>query len=200
MYDNITVKKQLPLPSEIKKLQTDWSTYLFQTKDLENCLLDYKISKNGYLYEHVIEREYIPYTDKEKKNKDHRPWNIWKEVIVKDEYDKRVKDYHGKLRFYTYDNLNDEQDYWVEFDAYFIYGKLDKIVLVEFKKETARTISNEIIQKEYDEKQKKPWGVFKRYARYLGWHWFWKKVSRLCYISSNACQTTHYFIIKHLLS
>ncbi len=60
MFDSIRIKKELPLPEELKPLNIDWTEQEFQTKDLENCLLNYWISENGELFDHVVEREYIP--------------------------------------------------------------------------------------------------------------------------------------------
>jgi hypothetical protein len=199
MYDSIKVKQDLPLPKDIKLLKSNWKDYTFQTKDLDNCLCDYFISEEGFLYEHVVEREYISYTKEERKVKGIKPWDLWKEVIEKETYDKKIEDYHGKIRFYTYDDYNEESDYWVEFDAYFVYGKLDKIELVNFKKEKARFISNKKWKEEYEKHQKHPWNVFKKYASYVGWKWFWRKVSSTFYNLSRGCTSVQYFIIRNFL-
>jgi hypothetical protein len=197
MFDNITIEKQLPIPKELKKLDIDWRTYVFQTKDLENCLIDYKISKAGYLYEHVVEREYIPYTTEERKSKNLKPWDLWKEVIEKNTYDKKVNDYHGTVRFYTYDNFDDETDFHIDFDAYFIYGKLDKIKLVEYKKVEARSISNQKWTEEYDKRQKQPWNVFKYYASFVGWRWACRKLSMFFYKLGSFCYNIQQFINRN---
>jgi hypothetical protein len=199
MFDSIKVKQDLPLPEDLKSLSVDWKDYTFQTKDLDNCLLEYFISEDGFLYEHVIERDYIPYTPEERKSQKIKSWDIWKEVIEKETYHKKIEDYHGKIQFYTYDDYDEENDYWVEFDAYFVYGKLDKIELSKFKKEASRSISNQKWQEEYKKEQKHPWNVFKRYASYVGWKWFWRKTSSIFYNLSRACTSVQYFIIKKFL-
>jgi hypothetical protein len=38
MFDNITVKKKLPLTKELKALDVKWDEEVFQTKDLDNLL------------------------------------------------------------------------------------------------------------------------------------------------------------------
>lgn len=200
MYDELKVKQDLPLPEELKNFNRDWKNYIFQTKDLDNCLGEYFISEDGFLYEHIIEREYIPYTEEEKRNKNHRGWDIYKEVIEKNSYDKKIDDYHGKIRFGAYDKLNDnEHDFWIDFDAYFVYGKLDKITLVEFKKIISRNVINEFLEKQRLQKEKSFWCFFKRYASYLGWRWFWRKISNLFYKTSKLCTSIQFFIIKHIL-
>ena len=198
MFDTIIVKKDLPLPEEIKSLSIDWKTYSFQTKDLENCMLDYVITEDGKLLEHVVEREYIEYTEEEKKFKDHRPWNLWKDVVVKSERYEEVN-HHGIIMFCAYDNFDETQDFWMDFKAYFVYGKLDKIELVEFKKQQSHKITNKEIDDKRKREQKLPWNVFKRWASYVGWRWFWKKVSRCCYNLSQTFSMMQMFIIRNML-
>lgn len=199
MFDDIVVKVEIPLPTELKSLNIDWKNYKFQTKDLDNCLLEFFINEEGFLYEHIVEREYISYTQEERKSKKIKPWDIWKEVIEKETYDKKIEDYHGKILFYTYDKYDENNDYWVEFYAYFIYGKLDKIELKEFKKEKSRTISNQQFINEYKKQQKHPWNIFKKYASYIGWTWFWKKTSNVFYKLSNLFSKIQTFINKFFI-
>lgn len=199
MYDSIKFKKPLPLPKELEGLDINWLDHSFQTKDLDNCLSEYFISSDGFLYEHIIEREYIPFTEEEKKDKQIKPWNLWKDVVEKNSFDKKIETIHGKIRFYTYENFDEKHDFWVEFDAYFIYGKFDKVELVEFKKETSRAISNQKFIEEMREKQKRPWPVFKRWASLLGWRYFWRATSNGLYKLSRLCSQAQHFILKHLL-
>ena len=196
MFDEIIIKKDLPLPEEIKNFPIDWKNYQFQTKDLDNCLLDYWISEDGELFEHVVEREYIPYSEEEKKKNKNR-WVIWKDVIDKSSSDVKV-DFHGKIRFYAYEDFDDENDFWLEFEAFFVYGKLDKIELKEFRKETSRKITNEETRKFLEKERTHPWNVFKRYAAYIGWRWFWRKVANLFYKLSSVCSKIQMFVIRHL--
>jgi len=181
MFDSIVVKQNLPMPEEIKDLK-DWKNYQFQTKDLDNCLLDYWISEDGELFEHVVEREYIPYSKEERKKL--KGWDLWKDVIEKSSRDEKI-DYHGTLTFYTYDELDEDTNFWIEIKAYFIYGKLDKIESVEFKLDKERKAINKKWEEEYKKRSKHPWNVFKHYASYVGWRWFWRKVSNGLYKLSN---------------
>ncbi len=197
MFDNIIIKQDLPLPEELKQLEKNWKEYTFQTKDLDNCLFDYWISEKGELFEHVIEREYVPFTEKEKKSKKNKGWNFWKDVIEKNSYDKQVN-YHGTLIFYTYDELDDDTDFWVEFQSYFVYGKLDKIELKEFKLDKDRKIQNKKWEEEHKRRAKHPWNRFKHYASYLGWSWFWRHMSKGLYKLSNLVSRAQMFVNRYL--
>lgn len=199
MYDEITVKHKLPNPKEIKSL-FKWNEYRFQTKDLENCLIEYVI-KNNSLFEKIVEREYIEYTEEEKKDRKKKKqfFPIFKDVIEKSSTLKKLEDFHGVINFYTYEKLNQDQDFWIDFKASFIYGKLDKIELIDFKKEESRSIRNKEWEKEMEAKQKHPWNCFKKYASRLGWRWFWQKVCRSLFFISNQLHNIRTFIIKHIL-
>jgi len=196
MYDELTIKTHLPLPEEIKHLNIDWKNHRFQTKDLENCLIDYVLTEQGRLVERVVDREYIEYTEDEKK--DRKPWNIWKDVIEKNE---RFEDtnFHGTVFFYAFEEFDDKYDFWLDYRAYFVYGKLDKIELIEFKKTKSYKITNREFEERYKLEAKRPWNVFKRLASYLGWSWFWKKSSNLCQRLSNTFNYIHSFILRNFL-
>lgn len=198
MFDNITVKQNIPLPEALQKLDKDWKKYQFQTKDLDNCLLDFWISEEGELFEHVVECDYIPYSEKERKSKKISPWDMWKEVIEKNTYDKKIN-HHGVLKFYTYEQLDESTDFWVEFNAYFIYGKLDKIELTDFSLDKERKIQNKQWEEKYKKQQKHPWTRFKKLASYIGWSWFWKAVNKQLHNISKAINVIQTFIWKHLL-
>ena len=195
MFDSITVKQNLPMPEEIKDLK-DWKNYQFQTKDLDNCLLDYWISEDGELFEHVVEREYVPYSEKEKKKL--KGWDLWKDVIEKGSKDEKVN-HHGTLTFYTYDEIDDDTSFWVEFKAYFVYGKLDKVEFVDFNLDRERKINNKKWEEEHKKRAKHPWNVFKHYASYLGWRWFWRKVSSLLYKLSRTVSQIQMFVNRYFI-
>jgi len=186
MFDEIIVKKALPLPKELKKLPIKWSEHKFQTKDLDNCLFEYFIDKKGNLYQIEIENEYIEYTEEEKKNKDYRCWDVYKEVV---EISRRNKwlDFHGILRFYDYLNIDEQHDCWLEFEAFFVYGKLDKIELKEYRLEPSQAIKLSELKKEAENKQKtckdKLVAVFKKL-----------KINKLLYFIAKVCyKLSHFF-------
>lgn len=195
MFDEIYVKQDLPLPDEIKSLK-DWRNYTFQTKDLDNCLSEYIINEYNQLVEVITEREYIPYTEEERKKA--RPWEIWKEVKEGAKTYKNTN-YHGLITFYVYDNIDEDTSFWADFKATFTHGELEKIELVEFKKTPGRKTLDEEFYKKLELEKKKPWNVFKKYATYLGWRWFWRKVEKLIFKIENCIGKLRMFLIKYLL-
>lgn len=198
MYDDIIVNLNLPLPEEVKNLNFDWHQKSFQTKDLENCLLLYYIKEDGLLYEHVLEQDFIPFTPEENKNR-KSTFPLWKEVILKNEYNKKI-DFHGTITFYTYEDFDDNYDFWLEFRAFLVYGKVDKIELVSFKKEPSRKLSNQEHFKNLEKKQSTfSYKCKSTLSKILGWRWFWSNSSKFCYKLSTAFTTINNFIIRRLL-
>ncbi len=200
MYDEIIVKQDLPLPNEIRHLKINWNDYVFQTKCLDSCLSTY-IIENNLLSEKITERQYIEFSEKEKKQRKRKNvvFPIWKDVIETQSYPKLIEDFHGTITFYTSDELNDTEDFWVDFKAYFVYGKLDKIELVKFDTHPSRKHSLDDIKTLIVQTQTCPWNIFKRYASYAGWRLFWKCISASLSFVSEQCQSTRMFIIRYCL-
>ena len=194
MFSYIKCKKELPLTDELKSLSVKWDEVQYQTKDMDNCLETYIISEDGELLEEVIEYEYTYYTEEEKKQKDHKPWNIVKDQKIIKQETKKV-DFHGKITFYDTFNLNDQQDIWVDFDAYFIYGKLDKLELAKVEKYENRKIKMDEYWKTYESKQN---SLTYRLKKYSGWFWVWNKIGRGCYSISRLFSEINYFIIRNI--
>ena len=195
MFSYIKCKKELPLTDELKGLSVKWNELQYQTKDLDNCLETYIISEDGELLEEVIEYEYTYYTEEEKKQKDHKPWNIVKDQKIVKQETKRV-DFHGKITFYETLDLNDQESVWVDFDAYFVYGKLDKLELVKVEKYENRKVKTDEYWKTYESKQN---SFSYKLRKYSGWFWVWKKIEKGCYSMSHFFDTIRYFIIRNIL-
>ena len=200
MFDEIKVKHDLLLPEEIKSLDIDWKEVRFQTKDLENLLDEYLIN-NDALYQRIVELEYIEYTEEEKKQnrKSKKFFPIYKDVIEKSSYHKKMDDFHGSINFYHYGELNDEEDFMVDFIAHFSYGNLDRIKLLKFEKFESRKINSKQWQLKMEEEAKKPWNRFKHYAKYVGWRHFWKAVDTSIFKVVNLFQSIRTFILRHML-
>jgi hypothetical protein len=194
MFDEILVKQELPIPEEIKNF-CDWKNHCFQTKDLDNTMSVYIINEYFELVEQRTEREYIPYTEEERKKLKVKTWNFWKEVIEGDTTYINTN-YHGVLNFYAYEHLNDEEDFSIDFKAYFVYGKLDKIELLSFEKSQSYLISNEKIRQQIEKEKKKPWNKVKAFLYPLGWKWFWRKVERFIFAGEKALGTLRMFLIR----
>lgn len=150
MFDTIFVKKKLPLTKELKALNIKWEELDFQTKDLDNALDTYEITKSGKL-RHLWQR---------------REWKEDGSALLRGYFDVveeewRDVNFHGTLSFYTsyctndkklWDYLlNDEDqltfddieliqgdDWWFEFEAIYTKGKLDSIRLIKAEKTPVR--------------------------------------------------------------
>jgi len=145
MFDTIYVKKALPLSKELKALKDiKWEECDFQTKDLENLLSTYEITKAGKLRYKEVQREWVD--DEE----------AFLKGYMKEISSKWVDTKHtGKVTFYhnfstnksninifsdTIDNETDLEgyDWWVEFDTEFVKGKLTEIKLAKTEKTPAK--------------------------------------------------------------
>ena len=195
MFSYIKCKKNLPLTEEIKNLSDKWGDIQFQTKDLDNCLESYIISEDGDLLEEVVEYEYTYYTEEEKKQKDHKPWNIVKDQKIVKQETKKV-DFHGKITFYETFDIDDQESIWVDFDAYFVYGKLDKLELAKVEKYENRKVKMDEYWKTYESKQN---SFSYKLRKYSGWFWLWKKIEKYCYSMSRFFDNIRYFIIRNIL-
>jgi hypothetical protein len=194
MFSHIKCKKELPLTDELKSLSVSWNETEFQTKDLDNCLEYYTISEDGDLLEEVTEYEYTYYTEEEKKQKDHKPWSIIKDQkIIKQEI-KKI-DFHGKITFYESFELNDQESIWVDFNAYFIYGKLDKIELAKIEKYES---NNNRIDEFWKKHEREVNSITYKLKKYSGWFWIWSKVGGGCYSLSRFFSEVNYFIIRNI--
>jgi hypothetical protein len=193
MFDNIFCKAQLPLNDILKGLDIAWDEIDFQTKDLENSLTTFTINEDNTLVQNVVEYEYIPYTEEEKKSRSHRPWEIWKNINVINKYDKIIN-HHGMINFYTSLEYTKELDVWVEFNAFFIYGKLDKIELFKFEEQKAQSIINAEIEEKLYNQQKKFKYKIKRFLNRFGWARFCLKLSKVFRSISNFFQKIEIFI------
>jgi hypothetical protein len=195
MFSYLKCQKKLPLTEELKSLSVKWNETQFQTKDLDNCLETYIISEDGELLEEVIEYEYTYYTEEEKKQKDHKPWNIVKDQKIVKQENKKV-DFHGKITFYETLDFSDEESIWVDFDAYFVYGKLDKLELAKAEKYKNRKMKMDEYWKTYESKQN---SFSYKLRKYSGWFWAWKKIENICYTLSKFLDSIRYFIIRNIL-
>ena len=193
MYDTIKCKKKLPLTAELKALDVKWDELNFQTKDLDNCLCDYTITKRGDLLEELVKYEYTYYT-KEEQEKQKYPWRVIKDQKIIEQETKKV-DFHGKITFYETLDLNDQESMWVDFTAYFIYGKLDKIELSKVEKYENRKTKMDEFWKKHEAEQN---SIKYKIKKYSGWLWFWKKVGIICYKISSFFASINHFIIRNI--
>lgn len=193
MYDSLKIKKDLPLPDEAKSLDINWKEIEYQTKCFDNCLVDYIIDEQGNLFEEVVEREYIPWPEEEKKDK--KPWNLFKDAIIKSKKLEPIN-YHGIIRFYCYECFDDNNDFYIDYDAYYSYGKLDKIEIVEYKKYEKKRFSIEEFEKEQNKFSTKFIKVIKKYS---GWTWFWRRVEKMLYKIIGVLEKIRVFLLVKII-
>jgi hypothetical protein len=205
MFDNLVCKIPLPLPEDAVNLSKDWKEETFQTKDLDNSLSLYHITEDGSLVEEVVEREYIPYSEEElaelkkDKNKNKRLFLFThKDVIIKNKYTKPVA-HHGVINFYHVLPFSEEQDYWLGFNAYFIYGKLDKIELTESEKHKSSRLHNMEWDRKRELEEKLLWNRAKTFLNRFGWRRFWVCVARTLSKVAESLNKLQYAIYRNLL-
>lgn len=127
MFDYIKCEAILPLKKTTKAiLSENWqSKEEFQTKDLDNTLTKYKISKTGQLSYEKVESEMIRVIseEEEKKLRKKKNW-VWpyeQKILSR----KWVKEPHtGEIVFYASPYDKDGNEWWVEYKATFVNGKL----------------------------------------------------------------------------
>jgi hypothetical protein len=184
MFDSLTVKKKLPLTKELKALNIDWENEVFQTKDLENLLETYEITKSGKLKHLWQEREWV---------KEEDGFFGGYLNVVREEW--RDVDFHGTINFYTthtdnnkyhWDFINDDpeqmtwddielivgNDWWFEFEAYFTKGKLDEIKLIKATKDpiSERIKNNKVWAEKRAVENKKLSRRVVSFLRKFGWY------------------------------
>ena len=197
MFDYINCEATLPVPNELKDSNINWKRVDFQTKDLDCCMSYYVITHNGFLDEIVTEYDYIPFSEGETPP---NPWTLYKQVNEKNKYTKPIN-HHGKIKFYSVVECLDSKDfeYIVEYLAYFIYGHLDKIDLIECKKISSQSYNMEEWRKKRDLENKLFKNKVKRFLGCLGWFWFWRQINHVLYVFEQTVSSIRMFVIKKML-
>jgi hypothetical protein len=198
MFDNLTCKYPLPLTSEIEQLAPDWTSVVFQTKDLDNSLAYYEIREDGFLYHEKITYEYVRYTDEELKTIKPKPWSIFKETIITGRTIDKV-DHHGRINFYESFRYSADEDIWVEFVVYFSYGKLDKIELLPTSKSRSRDLCNQDWAESMAAYQKSKWYRFKQAVSPYGWRFAWLGLAKALIAVSEAATKLNMAIYRKML-
>jgi hypothetical protein len=193
MFDSIKVKAKLPLTDELKGYNLNWEEIEFQTKDLDNCLSEYILDEDGFLFEEVIEREYVEYSKEERKDENVKPWNIFKEVKEISRTTKKI-DYHGVLTFYCVETIDNDEQIWVDFEAFFIYGKIDKLLLKSFQKHKVKS-NDDWFEKQKLENKK----LINRIKKLIHWKLFWIKVANLLSFASGIFSKAQMFIFRYVI-
>lgn len=166
MFDTIFVRSELPLTEELSKLDVKWNELDYQTKSLENCMSTYEITKDG---------ELVAYND---------AW--WEDNSVKRETFKVPC--HGKILFYNYIQDADGYDWFIDFNAYFTYGKLDKIELENVDKTPVedRLAKEKLWEEQSKARKKKISYKLHMFLRYIpGYSFVLRKIGNFAYWLGN---------------
>jgi len=155
MFDYLTCKYPLPLPLDLREAKdVDFNKLTYQTKDLECVMVAYEIREDGILYIRRCELEHVPGNPKAKS------------VIYRIGHMKTIKewweatDFTGTVNFYEGLHYSDESDdnwnndYWVEYKATFLKGKVIEIVLDKWDIEdnTERKANSEAFRDEMEQR------------------------------------------------
>ncbi len=145
MYDTMICEYPLPMPDDPKGYTGSDD---FQTKDLDLSLSNYTIDENGQLFIHRFEGEWEP------GNKDADSF------IGKLGYFKTTKKWIEQLNttitviFYDYQQSNNtDYDYFIEYEAVFVNGKITSVKLIEFT--ATHNAERKIKDAEFNERLKK---------------------------------------------
>lgn len=168
MFDYISVADKLPTNAEIDAAGLDLYKEPFQTKDLDNILATYYI-QGGRLY---VEK----YRHSEWVQDDSSFAGGY--IDSQDPYQEELINFHGKINFYHFID-KDDHDHWVEYDAYFTHGKLEKLELVKYKAESNSDRKNDLKNLFAESaKRSKIW-----YNKYIFHTQTWRKIRRAMFIS-----------------
>jgi hypothetical protein len=177
MFDYITC--EMPLPrGGANTIPTFRYDYQFQTKDLANALIEYKIGKDKTLYEKRVEYEERELTEEEKKDRDSG--GFWSPMWAMEEKSHEwVKDdFTGYIRFYDilYD-VDSTHDAWVDYRVHIKNGEVQGDVELETYRLEDNT-ENKVnktkwkeeakARKEYEQKWRYKY-CFKYWNRLVGW-------------------------------
>jgi hypothetical protein len=159
MFDSLIVKKPLPLSKKLRALKgIKWDETIFQTKDFDCTLSTFEITKSGRL--RTLKHEYEWVDDDNSFLKGYmKSTKDWWEFVndftgTVDFYEAFTTDKNGNATLDSYnDEVIDGTDWWVEFTATIVKGKVTEIKLL---KEEATPARIRIIQhKEWEHERKK---------------------------------------------
>ena len=208
MFDTIYCVKKLPLTKEIKKAfpDTDWSKADFQTKDLDNTLATYSITKNGTLSFLRIEGESVRVISEEEEKKIRKQRKFcWPYEFVEKSRKYEKYNHTGTVNFYYYREDKDDNTWDLEFTATFVKGKLTSLVLdsAEIIHTAEENAASEKAWKDrLEAHEKHPWTKTKKVLNKITlgyWSTFWgNKASRALYWTGQKLLKLQLWIVRNL--
>jgi hypothetical protein len=187
MFDTILVNQPLPLTK--KDLETfsniNWEEEDFQTKCTDCTLSTYVIKKNA-LYSEIVDGEHVRTISKEEEKKIKKQGKFcWPYKFVEKSRKSVLQKFNGEIIFYTSLTDKDGNEWWVDFSAKFVNGKLKgkiKKVLLEMRR-TSKQIKRQ--DQEWEAKieaeQKKIHNrirVFMNKITFNNWRYIWWSISK----------------------
>lgn len=208
MFDNIYIHKELPLTKTQKKIfsHIDWKDQPFQTKDLENALSKYTLTKNGKLYTTKIEGEHVRVMteEEEKKERKKNRW-VWPYEFVEKSRKEVLVKHTGTISFYDIVVDKNENEWWIEFEAKIVDGSLKgKFQTIKFEiNRTKKEIDED--EKEWKNKMliysKKPTVKFRKFMNTITfscWNRFWYFISKILRKSAEKLNNLSWWIIRNV--
>jgi hypothetical protein len=190
MFDHISCEMGLPrLPEQKEGKQTIVSfpfktDHQFQTKDLANCLIEYKIGKDKILYQKKVEYEDRELTEEEEKDRDSG--GFWSPMWTMEEKSHEwVKDnFTGYITFYDIlHDVDSTHDGWVDYSVHVKNGEVQgDVELAEYRlDDNTESKANQVkwkeeakARKEYEEKWRYKC-CFKYWNRLVGCTFRWAR-------------------------
>ena len=177
MFDYISC--EMPLPrGGANTVPTFRYDHKFQTKDLDNALIEYKIGKDKILYEKKVEYEERELTEEEKKDRDSA--SFWSPMwSMKEKSHEWVKDnFTGYITFYDIiHNVDSTHDAWADYRVHVKGGEIQGEVELETYRleDNTEHKANQLkweeeakARKEYENKWRYKY-CFKYWNRLVGW-------------------------------
>jgi hypothetical protein len=208
MFDSLHVYTELPLNKKEQKMfsNVNWEDRDFQTKDLDCTLSHYAITKNGILSFEKIDGEWVRTMTKEEEKKARRGGKfVWPHKFIEKSRKFVKQKFDGNVSFY--DSVLDiaGNEWWVEFSANFINGKLQgKIKKVEIRlSETAKQIKkrNDEWEARLEADKKKLHNSFRKFMNKITfnyWRFTWWSVGKAIRNFSNIISKFDIIINRYI--
>jgi hypothetical protein len=195
MFDSLKVSRDLPVSDEVAKLGIQWAEEVFQTKDLDNILGYYEITKDGRLRQLRSRLGWAEGEDQGAGGEAELPHDESEEWVY--------VNHHGRVRFYAghcdspeyrWDYSKDSAqmswadimgvegyDWWIEFEATFDNGLVREIKMLPVEKcpIRVRLANSKEWAERRDAEDRKPCARLARQLRRIpGWRKFIRGVIR----------------------
>jgi hypothetical protein len=148
MFDTIKVETKLPTNKLIEKFlgkDFDLTRLEYQTKDLENALLNYTIKKNGDLFvEHVEYRDSTPEEKKQDIKTYGKPFGSFRLKVDSRTWGKT--NHTGDVEFCAYEKANQDGRYYtIDYKAHVVKGKVKNIKLIKAERENDQAYAERLM-------------------------------------------------------